>query len=181
MQPMTTDRGHTLREWHLDDAAQLRDAFDHPDMASQIHEPLSTLADAAGWINERLSQSRDGSAYSWAVATEHTLLGCVTLSSIDRRHDVGWISYWTAPSQRGNGAASSGLRRVASWAFEELGLHRLELGHRVNNPASCRVALAAGFVVEGLERDKLRYGDARFDVELHARLATDRVASKRTV
>jgi [ribosomal protein S5]-alanine N-acetyltransferase len=52
----------------------------------------------------------------------------------------------------------------------------LELGHRTNNPASCVVARRARFLVEGLERQKLRYGDERFDVELHARLATDPAA-----
>ena len=172
---MITDRGHTLRAWHRHDAAAVLDAFQHPDMASQASEPISTLADASQWIDERLSQSSDGSAYSWAVASSDSLLGCVTVSSIDRRHDVGWISYWTAPNERGKGAASSGLRRVATWAFEDLGLYRLELGHRVNNPGSCNVAVAAGFAVEGVERQKLRYGTERFDVELHARLAVDPV------
>lgn len=43
----------------------------------------------------------------------------------------------------------------------------------MNNPASCVVAERADFIAEGLERAKLKYGDERFDVELHARLATD--------
>lgn len=65
-------------------------------------------------------------------------------------------------------------RSLARWAFDDAGLFRLELGHRVNNPASCGVARgAAGFAVEGLERQKLEYDGVRFDVELHARLATD--------
>jgi hypothetical protein len=38
---------------------------------------------------------------------------------------------------------------VARWAFDDAELFRLELGHRVNNPASCGVARAAGFAVEG--------------------------------
>jgi RimJ/RimL family protein N-acetyltransferase len=45
----------------------------------------------------------------------------------------------------------------------------------LNNPASCRVATIAGFRAEGVERQKLRYGSERFDVETHARLATDPV------
>ena len=50
---------------------------------------------------------------------------------------------------------------------------RLELGHRLNNPASCRVATAAGFLREGIERAKLRYGEERFDVETPAGLRID--------
>jgi ribosomal-protein-alanine N-acetyltransferase len=76
-------------------------------------------------------------------------------------------------SVRGEGLATRALAALAKRAYRELGLFRLELGHRVNNPASCAVARGAGFAVEGVERAKLRYGDRRFDVETHARLATD--------
>jgi RimJ/RimL family protein N-acetyltransferase len=81
--------------------------------------------------------------------------------------------YWTTQEARGRGVATAGVRAVAAWAFEEVGLFRLELGHRTNNPASCLVATRAGFVVEGLQRAKLCYDRERYDVELHARLATD--------
>ncbi|WP_346425826.1 GNAT family N-acetyltransferase [Plantibacter flavus] len=77
-------------------------------------------------------------------------------------------------SARGGGLATRAVRTVADHAFRE-GLFRLELGHRVNNPASCGVATRAGFLPEGIERQKLAYGADRFDVELHARLATDPV------
>jgi RimJ/RimL family protein N-acetyltransferase len=62
---------------------------------------------------------------------------------------------------------------VANWALEELGVFRLELGHRVNNPASGAIAVAAGFLPEGRDRQKLRYGDERFDTLSYSRLATD--------
>jgi hypothetical protein len=44
-----------------------------------------------------------------------------------------------------------------------------------------RVATSAGFLVEGLERQKLKYGDERFDVELHSRLATDPEPANTTI
>ena len=58
------------------------------------------------------------------------------------------------------------------------GLHRLELGARANNPASIAVAERAGYVREGVERERLRYVDEhgraeRFDVVRLARLASD--------
>lgn len=74
--------------------------------------------------------------------------------------------------------ATYGCEALARWAFGELGLFRLELGHRVNNPASCRVARAAGFLPEGLQRQKLAYEGVRYDVELHARLACDQRGSQ---
>lgn len=62
---------------------------------------------------------------------------------------------------------------VADWALGEGGLHRLELGHRVNNPASGAVARAAGFVQEGLERSKLLIDGERLDVVAYSRLPSD--------
>ncbi|WP_235994945.1 GNAT family N-acetyltransferase [Nonomuraea montanisoli] len=72
-------------------------------------------------------------------------------------------------------AAVSPRRRCRSWPGGRSGngLFRLELGHRVDNPASCRVAAKAGFLAEGIERGKLVYDGVRHDVERHARLATD--------
>ncbi|MFJ9325751.1 hypothetical protein ACIRPN_14765 [Streptomyces sp. NPDC101230] len=51
----------------------------------------------------------------------------------------------------------------------------LLLGHRTGNPASCGVAVRAGFAAEGIERAELRYGGVRCDVERHDRLAGDGV------
>ena len=94
------------------------------------------------------------------------------LSAIDRRHRTAWTYYWLTSAARGRGYAVRALATIAAAAFED-DLFRLELGHRINNPASCNVATGAGFIPEGLERQKLLYGTERFDVETHARLRTD--------
>lgn len=59
---------------------------------------------------------------------------------------------------------------IAPWTR---GLERLELGHRANNPASARVARAAGFVQEGLERAKFLVCGERIGVLTYGRLRTD--------
>ncbi|MFE5075050.1 GNAT family N-acetyltransferase [Streptomyces halstedii] len=108
-------------------------------------------------------------------AVQGEALGCVAVTAVNQVHGCGWVSYWTTEAARGCGVASAGVRALARWAFDDLGLYRLELGHRTDNPASCAVARRAGFTAEGIERGKLRYGDVRHDVERHARLATDPV------
>ncbi|MGW2394003.1 GNAT family N-acetyltransferase [Streptomyces lydicamycinicus] len=100
-------------------------------------------------------------------------LGGVAVGNLSTQHATGWISYWTTSAARGKGVATHGCRALANWCFADLQLFRLELGHRTNNPASCRVAQAAGFAPEGLQRQKLAYDGIRYDVETHARLATD--------
>ena len=62
---------------------------------------------------------------------------------------------------------------VAEWALAERRLERLELGHRVNNPASGVVARRAGFVKEGTQRQKFLVEGERLDVDTYGRLKTD--------
>lgn len=158
-----------LRGWHPDDVPVLLDAFSSPDMAQQAAQPIDTHRAALEWMG--LWGFRDD-AQAFAVVVGGQVVGNVAVSNIDT-HDTGWVSYWTSPRARGRGVAVAAARKMAEWAFQERGLFRLELGHRLNNPASCAVATKAGFLVEGIERAKLSYEGVRYDVERHARLATD--------
>lgn len=168
------ERGFALRPWHRSDAPFVLDAFASEDMAQQGTWPMRTTEEAEHWIAGWTHQQVQGKGYALAVQSPlGEVLGNVAVGSVNREHGTGWVSYWTTTEARDRGVATVGLRALALWAFTALDLFRLELGHGVNNPASCVVAKRAGFVVEGLERAKLRYEGVRHDVELHARLTTD--------
>ena len=169
-----TPAGWILRPWDIADAGELRVALDTEDAERQLGAVLATDASAVEWIRRRQLEADAGTAFSWAVQSPAgRLMGSAAVSSVNRAHDTGWVSYWTATHARGQGIATEATIALAHWSLDSLGLFRLEVGHRSNNPASCAVATAAGFRIEGVERAKLRYGQRRFDVELHARLATD--------
>lgn len=168
--PMTAE----LRPWTPADAGALRAAVAAaPDLVRQTGgADLSTDAAAAEHIRRHLAP-RGPRSYGFAVAVDGRAVGHVGIGAVDDVHGTAWLSYWLAAEARGRGLATAALVGASAWAVRELGTFRLELGHRVNNPASCRVATRAGYAAEGVERAKLRYGDERFDVETHARLATD--------
>ncbi|MCX4736402.1 GNAT family N-acetyltransferase [Streptomyces sp. NBC_01363] len=166
--------GMVPRPWEISDAPSVLKAFAEPVMERQADASVTTTADAEQWLQRRKDQWHRRVAYSFAVAdSTDTALGSVSVSNVDPRHSTGWVSYWTASAARGRGVATHGCRAPANWCFADLGLFRLELGHRTDNPASCRAALASGFTAEGLQRQKLAYDGIRYDVEMHARLATD--------
>lgn len=168
METMTLE----LRPWTTADApALLAACAGSPDLAVQLGGAGPTTVDHAVEIIRAQLPFTD-SRRNWAVTVHHAVVGNVGLSGIERGHGTAWAYYWLAGPARGHGYAARALATVAGWAFED-GLFRLELGHRTNNPASCRVAASAGFLPEGIERGKLLYGTERFDVETHARLRTD--------
>ncbi|GAA5027366.1 GNAT family N-acetyltransferase [Microbacterium fluvii] len=161
-----------LRPWaHRDAEALARAVRTTPDLDRQFGgDAPAALDEAQRWIATQLATT--DTHRGWAITADDVPVGSIGLSHIERRHGTAWAHYWLALDARGQGLATRALASAAEWAFAQ-GLHRLELGHRVDNPASCRVAVRAGFGAEGVEREKLRYGDARFDVELHARLVGD--------
>ncbi len=162
-----------LRPWSLSDAADLRRAVaSSPDLPHQLGGADLRREDACATFIAEVLAPAEG-RLQLAVCVDAAVVGNVGLSHIEHRNDTAWVSYWVAAGSRGHGLAGRALTALAEHAFTDLGLFRLELGHRVDNPASCRVASRAGFAAEGIERSKLRYGDLRFDVETHARLATD--------
>jgi RimJ/RimL family protein N-acetyltransferase len=93
------------------------------------------------------------------------------------------IGYAVHPDARRQGVGSRAIRLLTRWLTAEAdgpGMARVQLDHSVENEASCRVALAAGFAREGVRRAflPLRDPDApggvrRHDVCLHGFVAGD--------
>lgn len=189
-----------LRPWRPDDRASVLEIFSGAhDLNTQCPLLVTGLEDADA-VLERMLVWDDGRR-NFAVTVHGTPVGNIGVTAIDRRHDTGWMSYFSAADVRGRGLVTRSAIAVANWALSPadeapsadsaggfppgsagrenlaggLGLYRLELGHRVNNPASGRIAVAAGFVLEGREREKLRYGAERFDTLIYGRLAGDPV------
>lgn len=89
---------------------------------------------------------------------------------------VADVGYSVHPDARGRGVASRALRTLTCWLVDPGGpqVARVQLDHSVENAASCRTALAAGFEREGVRRaylplrdDTVPGGTRRHDVCLH--------------
>lgn len=158
-----------LRRLTEQDAADVLAAFaSNPDMARQ--GDVTSIEDARTYVTNLV---RSGSAHEpWVVAVGDRLVGLVCVS-VDEGHRSGWFWYWMNDAARGRGWMSRAAATVAAWALTDRGLDRLELGHRVNNPASAAVARAAGFVKEGTERQKFLVDGQRIDVDSYGRLPAD--------
>jgi RimJ/RimL family protein N-acetyltransferase len=175
--------GLLLRPWDRtgapDELAALRIALVDPEMGRW--NPVAVQAapseeDLRRWIDSRTQGWTTGEGPSWCVrdASGGEVLGHVAVRAVDAQQRTARIGYWTMPGARGRGVASRALEAATRWAFAELPVHRLELGHGVGHEASCRIALRCGYAPEGTLRQALpnAAGDL-LDLHLHARLSTD--------
>ncbi|GII82030.1 hypothetical protein Ssi03_00200 [Sphaerisporangium siamense] len=132
-----------------------------------------TREDAPAHITETAPGFWSGGGASFAIAdaASGAWLGDCSLKPPDSRGAE--IGYLVAPWARGRGVASAAVRALAEWAFAQ-GLHRVSIFAEVENPASQRVAMAAGFRHEGLLKDASPLRDGRYaDLVAFARLAGD--------
>ncbi len=170
--PVLAGDGLRLRPWCEDDATAYLRGVGHPSAARwSPHEPPRTVDDGRRRLEQARRRALDGQSLSWAVEESGTVVGAMTLRSINRIDMWATASYWVLPEARGRGVAPRALRLASTHAFEVLGLHRVQLQHAVENAASCRVAEKAGFALEGTQRGSCLLAEGFVDEHLHARVA----------
>ncbi len=180
--PMPRAGRIALRPWELGDAPFLAGvgSDDHLRRFITAWPERYSVAVAEDWISGQDEARRWRERLDLAVIdpVSGRLLGAVGLTAFDDTHRRAELGYWTAPEERRNGVATSAARLLARWAFDALGLQRLQLLPEPVNMASVRVAEAIGAEQEGLLRDHLLIAGARRDVLIYG-LLPDELAADR--
>jgi len=101
------------------------------------------------------------------------IVGFISLYNVDRHDLLARVGYWVAQSHTGRGIARRAITRLCDFAFEDYGLHRLELEIALDNLPSLAVAEGAGFRLEGQLRGRFARGASFIDGALYARIRGD--------
>jgi ribosomal-protein-alanine N-acetyltransferase len=130
---------------------------------------------AAMWIDSYVQAWQDGSRAGFAIVdhADGAFLGMAGLVQLDLEMAEGEIGYVVAPAARGRGIAGRAIRLLARWAFDELGLMRLEAWIDVANEPSVRAAERAGFSYEGIRRSVQVKKNKRADMAVYSLLPGD--------
>ncbi len=103
-------------------------------------------------------------------AESDELLGSVGLHGLDPATGRAAAGYWVAAGARRRGVATRGLRLLCAFAFDELGVERIELWIEPENEASRRLAERVGFRSEGLLRSFMPVQGIRRDMLMYSLL-----------
>lgn len=163
------DPSIALRTPRAEDAPDVLAAFaSNSDMDRQGE--VRSLEDAQVFITNLLKDS--AKIIPLAVTKSGRLVGLVA-ASLDLGNKNAWVWYWMHADHRGGGLVTRAVCSLADDLFQTHGMQRLELGLRVNNPGSKKVAESSGFLQEGVERGKFLIEGQRVDVLTYSRLASD--------
>jgi len=170
-QPVLVTGGLQLRAWAASDVPAVVAAYADPDI-QRWHLQSMDETEAAHWIADWAARWQNETDASWAITdlASGAVLGRVGLRGIHLDEGRGEVAYWVLAPARGRGVAPAAVEAITGWAFEDVGLHRLELLHSQHNTASCRVAMKTGFAVEGTMRQFLRHHDGWHDMHVHGRI-----------
>ena len=174
-QPIVQGDGLVLRPWAITDAPILRAAFEDPDIQRWHGRTIADDGEAVDIIRAWQHSWATEAGVRWLIlTTDDAPVGQIGLRTVDLAEGHAEISYWVLPEARRQGVASRALTAAAGWAFDDLGLHRVELQHSTRNQASCGVAERAGFPAEGVLRERGLHADGWHDMHMHARLWRNR-------
>lgn len=123
-----------------------------------------SLQDAVAVLQEADTRWTEASAFDFYLIARDTgdVLGAVSVNQIHYGNQIGNVSYWIRTGYTGRGLASLAAREAARFAFDQLGLSRVEIVVLEENVRSQRVAQKAGATLECLARNRLQYlGTAR--------------------
>lgn len=133
-------------------------------------------ADVERWFAEADRLWNEQAAFNMWLADGGRVLGVVGLHDIQlygkREGEVG---YWVRTSARRSGVASTAMRAMAAFAFNELKLVRTSIRIRLDNASSRRAAERAAARYEGTARHGIVHGEACFDAALYSLLPSDLV------
>ena len=112
----------------------------------------------------------------FAIVVDEWAVGGIRLKRFDKDpvyRDTAELGYWLAETYWGRGLMTMAVSAMARYAFDTLGLFRLEAGVFAWNVSSVRVLQKCGFTFEGRLRKQVVKDGERCDVLLYSRLRTD--------
>ncbi|NJP94344.1 GNAT family N-acetyltransferase [Nonomuraea sp. FMUSA5-5] len=129
----------------------------------------------APWLMHGVHElRRSGQGIHLAMTdAEGVIVGAISLFKTSWSAGTTEVGYGVHPLYRGRGFATEAVRGLTAWAFDTMGLRRIDLTARLDNLASLRVATKAGFTWEGVVRDAVVDGDGAHDLVLFGLLHYD--------
>jgi RimJ/RimL family protein N-acetyltransferase len=165
----------TLREIDALDVPALLDALEPADIEVAFEPAPSTPDEFRRYVSWVRSKRAEGRAAGFAIVPRGAGKAAGLLQ-VGRSDVPGAVAEWgivLARSHRGTGAASEAARLMAGFAFETLGVHRLETRASGLSPGSISLLRRLGAVHEAHLRQSFAHGSEVVDDDLWAILKSD--------
>lgn len=174
-EPVETER-LLLRRLTMADAQDIFEYGRDPEVARHVlWDAYRSVSESRSYIRAMIRHYRMGDAASWGIELKETgrVIGTIGFMWFQMEHRSTEVGYSLARAYWNQGLMTEALRAVIGYAFDSLGMNRVEAQHETTNPASGAVMRKCGMTFEGTLRQRLMNKGAYVDVDLYAILRTD--------
>lgn len=144
-----------IRKWRSEDAKSLSELLNNKKILDNLRDGLPfpyTESDAQYYINSMLSADAS-STFAFAIECGGRLAGSIGVFRKENIHfRTAEIGYYLGEEFWNNGLATSAIKQICEFVFENSDIIRIFAEPFARNVASCRALEKAGFVCEGTLR-----------------------------
>ena len=143
--------------------------------SKDLHEPWVSPASTAWQYSQRLKKYQNDNNISLLVVNDNSeLVACINLNEIVRGvFQSAYMGYFAFRPHAGKGLMRQAMKLVIDFAFNEIGLHRLEANIQPDNIPSIKLIRSLNFRHEGFSPRYLNIGGKWRDHERFALTAED--------
>ncbi len=179
--PTITTPRLALRWLESDDAPALLAIFGDPVVCRYwSHPPIPDLDAAAAMHRHIVRHFTERTLFQWGLAERESnaVVGTCTLASLNVEHRRAEIGFALARASWGRGYVAEALPALIDFAFDTLGLHRIEADADPRNDRSIRALEREGFHREGLLRERYHVSGETQDAALFGLLRHERPSAR---
>ena len=130
-------------------------------------------SDTAAYIKSGLQALAAGTGLELGIWLDSRIVGVIGLFGAGSPNRSGEIGYWLSQAAEGRGLMTKVCPAVLRYAFEELGLHRVQIQCAEDNRRSQGIPERLGFRREGVLRGAERHGEIYVDLVVFGMLAEE--------
>jgi RimJ/RimL family protein N-acetyltransferase len=178
--PVLTGAGVTLRELRASDAPALFALLSTEEVSRFISPPPSTVEGFERFIVWAARECEAGRYLCFAVVPEgyHTVVGLFQVRQLDPTFGTAEWGFAIGSAFWGSGLFAQGAKLVIEFAFEVIGVHRLEARSAIENGRGNGALRKTGAIQEGILRKSFLRGGTYLDQALWTILREDWYRSK---
>ncbi len=129
-----------------------------------------SVEDTRAFVARSLEQIRVSDGFQCRIVYQGRFAGMIGYLYHDWKNLRTEIGYWLRQDLQGRGIMTRAARTLVDFAFENLGLNRVEIRASTDNRRSRAVPERLGFVQEGVLREAAWLNDHFIDLVIYAKL-----------
>lgn len=162
----------------LSDATDIFNAIDHQREYLGEWLPfvqyIKEVADEENFLKSVLETMEQTQEYIFCIRKDEKFVGLISFIKPDIANQKTEIGYWISKDYQKQGIVTQATKRLCEFAFNDLGMNRVQLRCAVGNLPSKSIPKRLGFTFEGIERHGERVSESAFrDLEVYSILKSE--------